>query len=103
MNTEQLQVLKTLKPLRPHGNGAVPSKNHIMESNRTEDDEASTDFYVWGTDKHGQLGQNVSKRLFTVPRQCYFTGAEKVLKVCCGDTHSAIITLNGLLYTFGSS
>ena len=67
-NSDNLKAHKTLKPVRPHGNGAVPSKNHVMDSNRTDEDEACTDFYVWGADKHGQLGQNVSKKIFTVPR-----------------------------------
>ena len=52
-NNDQLKVLKTLKPLRPHGNGAVPSKTHVLDDNATDDEEASTDFYVWGADKHG--------------------------------------------------
>jgi alpha-tubulin suppressor-like RCC1 family protein len=79
----------------------VPSK--VENGTGRSEDDARTDFYVWGTDKHGQLGQNVSKKLFVAPRQCFFTGAERVRKVSCGDSHSAILTEEGLLYTFGSN
>ena len=76
-----------------------------MDSAQTgrSDIEPKTDFYVWGTDKLGQLGQNVGKKLFVAPRQCIFTGAENVQMVSCGDSHSAILTTSGLVYTFGNN
>lgn len=58
---------------------------------------------MWGSDKHGQLGQNTSKRQFTVPRACFFHGIQAVRKLSCGDSHSAILTEDGLLYAFGSN
>jgi alpha-tubulin suppressor-like RCC1 family protein len=41
--------------------------------------------------------------MFTVPRPCTFHGLGLVKKVSCGDTHSAFLTNEGLLYMFGSN
>jgi alpha-tubulin suppressor-like RCC1 family protein len=38
-----------------------------------------------------------------VPRPCSFQGLGLVKKVSCGDSHTAILTFEGLLYTCGSN
>lgn len=58
---------------------------------------------MWGSDKNGQLGQNINKKLFLTPRVCAFQGAERVAQVSCGDQHSMILTAEGLLYAFGNN
>lgn len=72
-------------------------------SGEGKENEGKTDFYVWGSDKHGQLGQSAHKKLFMAPRACSFKGAERVTQVSCGDSHTMILTSDGLLYGCGSN
>jgi len=62
-----------------------------------------TEFFVWGSDKHGALGQNTGKKKYAAPRPCYFRGAENVKQVCCGDQHTLILTTDGLVYACGNN
>lgn len=87
---QKQRIPKTLKSFK-YGSSSGQLQ---APSQRSDDENGSerTDFYVWGSDKHGQLGQNTSKKQFTVPRACVFQGINSVRKVCCGDTHSVILT-----------
>lgn len=67
--------------------------------------------YVWGSDKQGQLGQNQTKKVFQVPKSCFF-GLQgpnnidfkiRLKKVSCGENHTAMLSSEGLLYMMGSS
>lgn len=94
-------------PIAPSARKFPKSLKAIRSSrtatNRSETEDFSTDIYVWGSDKNGQLGQNTNKKQFTVPRPCSFQGLSLVKKVSCGDSHTAILTNEGVLYTFGSN
>lgn len=99
---QKQRIPKTLKCLKKYGSSSGQLQ---PPSQRSDDDNGveRTDFFVWGSDKHGQLGQNTGKKQFTVPRGCVFQGIQSVRKVSCGDSHSMILTSDGLLYAFGSN
>jgi alpha-tubulin suppressor-like RCC1 family protein len=62
-----------------------------------------SDFFVWGADKHGQLGLNSHKKIITLPKRMSIQKVRNVRKVACGDSHSAILTFQGDLYLMGSN
>lgn len=89
--------------MRTHGSSAnIAKKGGDSETCRTATDSRGQ-FFVWGQDKNGQLGQNINKKIFMVPRPCIFRGAERVKEVSCGEMHSMILTMDGLVYAFGSN
>lgn len=67
----------------------------------TEDDV--TEVYTWGTNRYGQLGlgNNENGKCYNIPRFCSF--GILIKEVACGEEHTAIITGQGQLYTFGSN
>ena len=93
-------VYKTLQAVRSHGNGAVPGN---PDDTQRSTNEPKCDFFVWGSDKNGQLGQNINKKMFVAPRPCFFKGVNNVQQVSCGDSHTVILTTEGLVYSFGSN
>lgn len=86
-----------------HGSGAVPVSKTNRDTSRTDDHGLKTEFFVWGSDKHGALGQNSGKKKYAAPRPCYFVGAESVKQVSCGDQHMIILTTDGLVYSCGNN
>ena len=74
---------------------------------RSEKQSKSTELFVWGSDKRGQLGiesqYKDSQRplMQSLPRSCSFSVI--ISQMSCGERHSAIITQQGYLYTMGSN
>ena len=65
--------------------------------------EGYTEVFVWGTNSYGQLGlgDDKSNRNYCLPKFCTFNVI--ILKVSCGEEHSAFITSNGSIYTMGKN
>ena len=66
--------------------------------------------YMWGDPYKGQLGQYTPKesgwdhkedRLFSTPILIWNDPAQKVKKLVCGGIHTAFLTEQGRLFTFG--
>ena len=55
----QKQVFRTLKAVKSSRSAVIKSERDQSSSHK---DECQTDFFVWGVDKHGQLGQNIQKK-----------------------------------------
>uniref|UniRef100_A0A3B3XBU6 HECT domain-containing protein n=1 Tax=Poecilia mexicana TaxID=48701 RepID=A0A3B3XBU6_9TELE len=56
--------------------------------------------FGWGKNRAGQLGLN-DKQDRAVPCHIKFLRSQKVVYICCGDEHTAALTKDGGLFTFG--
>uniref|UniRef100_A0A3Q3WFA5 HECT domain-containing protein n=1 Tax=Mola mola TaxID=94237 RepID=A0A3Q3WFA5_MOLML len=56
--------------------------------------------FGWGKNKAGQLGLN-DKQDRAVPCHIKFLRSQKVVHISCGDEHTAVLTKDGGLFTFG--
>ncbi|KAM3624607.1 uncharacterized protein V6R79_025462 [Siganus canaliculatus] len=56
--------------------------------------------FGWGNNKAGQLGLN-DKQDRAVPCHIKFLRSQKVVHISCGDEHTAALTKDGGLFTFG--
>ncbi len=56
--------------------------------------------YTWGNNEHGQLGDGTTEERYT-PTKITIDGGKKVIAVSLGGGHSAAITEDGSLYTWG--
>nr|XP_029503674.1 X-linked retinitis pigmentosa GTPase regulator-like isoform X2 [Oncorhynchus nerka] len=59
------------------------------------------DLYTFGLGQFGQLGQGTFIFEESLPRAVDHFRKGRVRQVMCGENHTAVITDNGLLYTFG--
>jgi len=59
------------------------------------------DLYTWGSNESGQLGYGEIGSYSKIPTRV--PGIADVVSVSLGDVHSAAITVNGDLYTWGSN
>ncbi|KAM9396881.1 X-linked retinitis pigmentosa GTPase regulator-like isoform 3-T3 [Salvelinus alpinus] len=59
------------------------------------------DLYTFGLGQFGQLGQGTFIFEARLPRAVDHFRKGRVRQVMCGENHTAVITDNGLLYTFG--
>lgn len=57
--------------------------------------------YGWGRNTFGQLGVNDNKD-HELPRQCRPMRTQRIKYICCGENHTACLTLDGRVFTFGS-
>ena len=62
----------------------------------------SGDVYAWGTGTAGQLGLG-KRRNFPSPQLVWGLMRKGVRQIGAGDYHSAALTYNGMVYTWGSS
>lgn len=68
-----------------------------------ENNERSTQVFVWGSNNFGQLGLGSSqgRHRYSLPKSCTFNVI--IRSVSCGEEHSAFITNTGAIYTMGSN
>ncbi|MBN3291886.1 RPGR regulator, partial [Polypterus senegalus] len=59
------------------------------------------DVYTFGFGQYGQLGHGTFTFESSLPKTVSHFQKKKVKRVACGENHTAVITENGLLYTFG--
>ncbi|XP_055500571.1 X-linked retinitis pigmentosa GTPase regulator-like isoform X2 [Leucoraja erinacea] len=59
------------------------------------------DVYAFGFGQFGQLGHGTSVFESTLPKVVEDLKKKKIRFISCGENHSAVVTDNGLLYTFG--
>lgn len=57
--------------------------------------------YSWGDGSHGQLGHGTRVQEVSCPKQIDSLSSARVTGVSCGDSHTAVATDNGKIYTFG--
>ncbi|TMW56387.1 hypothetical protein Poli38472_006397 [Pythium oligandrum] len=92
--------------------GVVKSVKQVSVGNcHTAALTESGEFFVWGACWNGQLGLGVTKRSGVKSRreQLYFPtptfveafARQRLIKVSCGAVHTAVVTNDGGLYTFG--
>nr|XP_033805364.1 X-linked retinitis pigmentosa GTPase regulator [Geotrypetes seraphini] len=60
-----------------------------------------SDVYTFGLGQFGQLGHGTFTFEVAVPRPVEQLRKQKIQYIACGENHTAVITGNGLLYTFG--
>ena len=69
--------------------------------NNTDEVDAESDYiFVVGSNSHGQLGLGHQR---PVPLLTRVKVSLRVLKVACGWAHTAMIVLNGDLFTWGAN
>ncbi|BFZ17846.1 hypothetical protein BsWGS_20885 [Bradybaena similaris] len=57
--------------------------------------------YGWGRNSFGQLGLNDTKEYYQ-PQQCRPLRSQRIKYICCGDNHTACLTKDGRVFTFGA-
>ena len=65
--------------------------------------EKFTEVFYWGSDTTGQfgIGDRSLGKTYPSPKCCSFS--VPILKISCGEEHSAFIASNGFVYTMGSN
>uniref|UniRef100_A0A2C9LBH7 HECT domain-containing protein n=1 Tax=Biomphalaria glabrata TaxID=6526 RepID=A0A2C9LBH7_BIOGL len=56
--------------------------------------------YGWGRNSFGQLGLNDTVDHYS-PNQCRPLRNERIKYICCGENHTACLTKDGRMFTFG--
>nr|XP_016847918.1 PREDICTED: X-linked retinitis pigmentosa GTPase regulator isoform X2 [Anolis carolinensis] len=59
------------------------------------------DVYTFGLGQYGQLGHGTFVFETSEPKTVDHLGKHKICHIACGENHTALITENGLMYTFG--
>lgn len=77
--------------------GAVCGANHSLAMDQWGS------LFSWGSDESGQLGHNQGSSTLRVPRLIKSLGTTRVTAIAAGLYHSAALTANGELYTWGSN
>ena len=62
---------------------------------------ANGELHTWGANPNGQLGYKSDEAHIPHPVVFPFGSKAKVTSVSCGEAHTAILTGNGILYTWG--
>ena len=62
---------------------------------------ANGELHTWGANPNGQLGYKSDETHIPHPVVFPFGSKAKVTSVSCGEAHTAILTGNGILYTWG--
>ncbi|XP_059174881.1 probable E3 ubiquitin-protein ligase HERC4, partial [Physella acuta] len=57
--------------------------------------------YGWGRNSFGQLGLNDTQD-YDVPKQCRPLRTQRIKYICCGENHTACLTGDGRVFTFGT-
>ncbi|GFS24487.1 RCC1 and BTB domain-containing protein 2 [Elysia marginata] len=57
--------------------------------------------YGWGRNTFGQLGVKDTKD-HDKPTQCWQLRSQRIKYICCGENHTACLTLDGRVFTFGA-
>ncbi|CAG5132688.1 unnamed protein product, partial [Candidula unifasciata] len=56
--------------------------------------------YGWGKNSFGQLGVNDTED-YRLPQQCRPIRSQRIKYICCGENHTACLTKDGRVFTFG--
>ncbi|NXP52515.1 RPGR regulator, partial [Heliornis fulica] len=60
-----------------------------------------TDVYTFGLGQYGQLGHGTFIFETSVPKSVKHLRRHKICNITCGENHTAVISENGLMFTFG--
>ncbi|XP_072210320.1 X-linked retinitis pigmentosa GTPase regulator [Excalfactoria chinensis] len=60
-----------------------------------------TGVYTFGLGQYGQLGHGTLLYKTSVPKSVEHLGRHKIHNVTCGESHTAVVAENGLMFTFG--
>ena len=61
------------------------------------------EIYTWGLNDQGQCGHSLASTRLIAPTKLASKWTHRPIQVDCGNSHSAFVTKNGLLYTFGNN
>jgi alpha-tubulin suppressor-like RCC1 family protein len=86
-------VVKLPEPIKSIAMGA----NHVLALG------VSGVLYGWGANALGQLGQGSTEPTYVSPQVINFVRYENVSCISAGAQHSAVVTLGGRFYVFGSN
>lgn len=57
--------------------------------------------YSWGDGSHGQLGHGTLLQEVSTPKMIELLKNYKIVEVSCGESHTAVVTDTGKIFTFG--
>ncbi|KAI8797509.1 E3 ubiquitin-protein ligase HERC4 isoform X1 [Biomphalaria glabrata] len=57
--------------------------------------------YGWGRNSFGQLGLNDTSDCY-LPNQCRPLRSQRIKYICCGENHTACLTVDGRVFTYGA-
>lgn len=59
--------------------------------------------FSWGSDYHGQLGQNIGEDIQSIPKIIRALALYNIVQICCGHRHSVALANSMAKYMFASS
>lgn len=59
--------------------------------------------YTWGWNSSGQLGYETKTETYMAPKKVDALQGIQITKISCGNSHTAVISSTGTLYTWGSN
>lgn len=60
--------------------------------------------FAWGSTVHGELGLGgIEEEQILTPRKLEWYGAESVVEVACGESHTLLLTKDGKVFSCGNN
>lgn len=60
--------------------------------------------FAWGSTVHGELGLGgIEEEQILTPRKLEWYGADAVVEIACGESHTLLLTKDGKVYSCGNN